>query len=311
MVSPVLPYHINYYFSLMTTNHKKKKKQEVPTKYWCYTINNPTEVDIVSNDLFTYHVYGIEVGEEGTKHFQGFCIFKKVKRLTAVKKVFPRAHLERMKSTPKKSAAYCMKDGDYKEHGIITLTASERMAERWQDAIELARQNKIDDILPDLQARYYHAWKRMAQDHPQTPETNPTTCGIWYVGPTGSGKSKAVREEYTDIYDKPLNKWWDGYQNQSTVLLEDVDDSHASWIGYYLKRWSDHYPFPAEQKGTTIQIRPKQLVVTSQQTIDEIFPMAPKTSAALKRRFRVTHFTNSITNDRDMPAHLFGPQTQV
>lgn len=34
----------------------------------------------------------------------------------------------------------------------------------------------------------------------------------WFYGPTGTGKSKRVRDTWgADLYIKNPNKWWDGY----------------------------------------------------------------------------------------------------
>jgi hypothetical protein len=56
-----------------------------------------------------------------------------------------------------------------------------------------------------------------------------------------------------------------------------------------LKEWSDHYPFQAEVKGSSMVIRPKIFVVTSQYKIEDIFT-DPETVSALQRRFQVTRF---------------------
>lgn len=65
---------------------------------WSITINNP------KNDEFETQMPGgwkltgqIEVGEEGTEHYQGMLTTPQV-RFSAVKKVFPRAHIELAKN---------------------------------------------------------------------------------------------------------------------------------------------------------------------------------------------------------------------
>jgi len=60
---------------------------------WSITINNPTDVE-TRCEVPGWSLEGqYEVGEEGTRHFQGMLKTPQV-RFAAVKKVFPRAHIE-------------------------------------------------------------------------------------------------------------------------------------------------------------------------------------------------------------------------
>jgi len=54
-----------------------------------------------------------------------------------------------------------------------------------------------------------------------------TLTNKWYYGPPGTGKSRKVRQDYPNVYDKPLNKWWDAYEDQEVVVLDDFDKSSA------------------------------------------------------------------------------------
>lgn len=61
---------------------------------WSITINNPTEQDLKPTLPGGWSMTGqIEKGTEGTEHYQGLLKTTQV-RFTAVKKVFPRAHIE-------------------------------------------------------------------------------------------------------------------------------------------------------------------------------------------------------------------------
>jgi len=61
---------------------------------WSITINNPTDDD-TKCDMPGWSLEGqYEVGAEGTRHFQGILKTGKQVRFSAVKRVFPRAHIE-------------------------------------------------------------------------------------------------------------------------------------------------------------------------------------------------------------------------
>lgn len=91
-------------------------------KHWCLTINNYTpEEDWRSAEQIpaeiSYIVLGREVGENNTPHLQCYVAFRRVKRLTQVKRFFPRCHAELRRGTAQQAADYCKKDGDFFEHG--------------------------------------------------------------------------------------------------------------------------------------------------------------------------------------------------
>lgn len=61
---------------------------------WSITINNPTETDLTTTLPAGWSVEGqIEEGDEGTPHYQAMLKTPQV-RFSAVKKIFPRAHIE-------------------------------------------------------------------------------------------------------------------------------------------------------------------------------------------------------------------------
>lgn len=117
------------------------------------------------------------------------------------------------------------------------------------------------------------------------PIDNGGGCGIWIRGPSGVGKSHSVWQKYTveEVYLKPRSKWWDGYRGQDVVLVDDMDIYHKS-LGGDFKDWGDKWPFHAERKGGSMNIRPKKIIVTSQYSIEEIWD-DEQTRDALNRRF--------------------------
>lgn len=119
----------------------------------------------------------------------------------------------------------------------------------------------------------------------------------WIYGPTGSGKSKYVDEKYPNHFRKTKDMFWEGYDFEEIVVLEDVDETWEDVL-FELKIWADHYPFPARIKHKpSITIRPQKIIITSNYTIHEIMERVFKRKQikfdemlikALERRFTVT-----------------------
>lgn len=76
------------------------------------TINNPDDSDLLSlqSDRIQYSIYQVEKGKEGTVHIQGYVELKQASRLTGIKKLFPRAHIERRLGTQQQAIEYCSKE---------------------------------------------------------------------------------------------------------------------------------------------------------------------------------------------------------
>lgn len=97
---------------------------------------------------------------------------------------------------------------------------------------------------------------------------------IWIWGPSRTGKTYWARHfSNKRIYVKPINKWWDGYDGQEIVIIEDIDPDSCKHLAHYMKIWSDRYPFTAALKGSSTVISPKDysLIVTSNYSIDDCF----------------------------------------
>lgn len=87
----------------------------------------------------------------------------------------------------------------------------------------------------------------------------------------------------------PGNKWWDGYNDEEAVILDDFpkDDGKGPYLGAFLKQWVDRYTFNAEIKGCVRAIRPKTIVITSNWHPREIWSDVGIIEP-LMRRFHIT-----------------------
>jgi len=232
-----------------------------------------------------YAIAGREIGVSGTPHLQGYVQFSNPRSFTSVRKLLTGCHVEPAKGTAQQSRKYCSKDGSFRELGSCPEDPGNREIKRWEDARSLAKEGKFDEIPADIYVRYIGNLQRIFRDTLPPLESLTDVCGLWLMGSTGVGKSRGARLKFPGLYPKPLNKWWDGYRDHETVLLDDVDHGQSAWIGNFLKIWGDHYPFIAEKKGGSQLIRPKRIIVTSQYPISLLFT-DPELSAALERRYR-------------------------
>ncbi len=273
--------------------------QPPKSRHWCFTLNNPQpgEIDF-SDENHSYMIAGTEVGEKGTPHIQGYIVFNIRVRLTGVKKWLPRAHFEIMRGNPSQAIAYCKKDGDFREFGEVPRVLSEvnrtAMQARWDDAYMKSIQGNFHDIEKSMLIRHYAAFKRIHQDNPPAVDDLRRKDNYWIVAPTGYGKSTYAREKYSPFYDKPPNKWWVGYENQPNIILDDFGPKQCEYLGWYMKRWADVFPFPMETKGGGKLIRPKHIVVTSQYQIYDCFE-DPLVVDAIQNRFTTTELEHHET----------------
>lgn len=220
----------------------------------------------------------------GAKHWQLFISFKRAVRLAAIKKLFgSRIHAEPSRS--KSAEEYVFKDetsveGTRFELGSKPLKRNSKTD--WALVKECAKCGNLEEIPDDIYIKYYNVLKRIAMDNMIKPVDLTSCAGIWIYGPPGVGKSHYVRQHYGEsLYLKAQNKWWDGYQGERNVLLDDFD---CKVLGHYIKIWADKYTFIGECKGSSIQIRPQNFIITSNYTPEQIWD-DEMLIQAIKRRF--------------------------
>jgi len=273
---------------------------------FCFTLNNYTNDDVdqvkAFQDKCRYLVIGYETGAQDTPHLQGYAQLTKKISFGKLKKLFPRMHIEATKGTPEQASAYCMKDGLFDSFGTLSTASSggQSEVERYANLIKLAEEGRLEEIKildPYNYLRMYSTFHKIATAHPRPIDDLPTTTGMWIYGPSGVGKSRGIREVLKHhgipFYDKGCNKWWDGYNNEPAVLIDDFDPTHKV-LFHYVKRWTDHYAFRAEIKNSALFIRPKLVVFTSQYSIEEVWDDEP-TRDAIRRRCKVQYLNDLET----------------
>lgn len=275
-------------------------KRWKPTNYVCFTyypsgVRPPTPKIALDADSADWWLWGEEVcPTTGRIHLQGMAYSSTNRDWKKLRKA---CHTEPT-ADGEASLTYCQKEcRNITETGTRpTIWPKPALKKKKMLNAELLKRplnELVDDELIPLRGL-----KRLKEDIDlytafKQPTANAQDCkGIWIYGDPGAGKSHAVREKYPDIFLKSQNKWWDGYKGQAQVLLDDFDKQGVC-LSHYLKIWADKWTCTAEVKGSTIPLSHNLFIITSNYTIEELFPTSvdPDLHAAISRRFRLIHMT--------------------
>lgn len=226
-----------------------------------FTINNwnDSDIDNLKKLKHSYLIYGREIGANGTAHLQGYCELLNQTRFNTIKEIIPNAHIENRKGTAKQASDYCKKDNDFTETGEISKQGKRPDIEATYDLVEKkASLIEFKNSRPNLQCIKIFEWaKNISQeDRNFKPEV------VWLWGSTGTGKTRYVREKETDLWVSGRSlKWWDGYDNQDAVLIDDFRKDFCTF--HELLRILDRYPYNVEVKGGHKKLNSKRIYITS------------------------------------------------
>lgn len=213
----------------------------------------------------TFCVYQLEVGEQGTEHFQGYLELAGKHSMKQLHEVagFGRAHFEIRRGTSGQAVAYCTKEdtrvdgpwyfGEPKVPGKRNdLDDIKKMVDERKPLIE------IWDAHYSSMIRYHRSVKEYKRI--KTPVRDFITRIFIIIGPSGVGKSRLARDMAPGAFWKPNNKWWDDYDSQSTVVWDE-------FTGQYpfrdLLRILDSTPLSVESKGSSVQFVANTVIFTS------------------------------------------------
>jgi len=128
------------------------------------------------------------------------------------------------------------------------------------------------------------------------------TKGIWYTGPSGSGKSHAVFSDYNPDthYIKNLNEeWWDGYKGQPIVILNEFAGQLKYWE---LMDLVDKFPKMVKWRGReSVPFLAKEIRIASIRTPEMCYHNREDFSE-LNRRF-VVHILSARTINEGHTKH--------
>lgn len=232
---------------------------------FCFTINNPlpTCVETMNALPTTYLIYGLEKGESGTQHYQGYCELDKQYSFKTVKTMLPKAHIEKRRGTSTQASDYCKKDGQFTEKGTISNPGKRNDIEHM---LQMVKENKttveLIETCPVPWTKYYKACDRARYEYAkQVTGFHPVTVTI-LIGDADSGKTRKAYEMDPNLYhwSPGSTLWFDGYTGQETILIDDYYGSIE--YGKFLQL-IDGYRFNLPIKGGFTWKAWKNVIITS------------------------------------------------
>lgn len=269
-------------------------------RYWVFTLNNYTPEDEFyllnlpydpSNQI-AYIAMGRETAPTtGTRHLQGHLECLSALRFSQLKKLVPApTWLAVRKGSFEECETYVSKEGDCHRSGTRVSKGSGHRSDLEvcknlldQGGLKLVAEEQFESFV-----RYHRGFEKYLCL--QQPKRTWVTDTYIYWGKTGTGKTRKVHEECSDLYVHTEEKWFDGYTGQSGVLF---DDFHGGVFKLpYLLKLLDRYPMQVPIKGGFVSWLPKKVYITSNIDPRQWFPNAHEEHiAALFRRVtNIIHF---------------------
>jgi len=196
---------------------------------------------VFDGDKCRYMCFGRELcPSTGREHWQGFVVFNRTVRIPAAKRSIVvgdgECHLETRRGTRREARDYCAKDGEFREWGELELHSTKELFEK---SITYIKEHN-----PMFYCRYHRGLEKLKADK-GAAWRNVEVIYLW--GDAGVGKTRRVME-MDDVYKiDPPYKWWDGYEGQSILLIDDYTMG-ATDRGYLLNLL-DGYRMRLETKG--------------------------------------------------------------
>lgn len=249
----------------------------------------------------TKMVVSREKHESGEPHLHAYVNFKEKLRTTKQDYFDFNGHHGNYQTCRNLMAVlkYVKKDEDYLEEGI-EVEAYENGRKNHRAVINsklVSGEITVEDAVKE-DPSLIHNYKKLLENvnlfklNTTKPEDGERV-NYWIYGKPGIGKSQWARRNFPNAFKKACNKWWDGYRGQEYVIVDDLD---TNVLGHYLKIWGDNYACDGEIKGGTIPLKYKQMIVTSNYKISELWEKDNMMMEAVARRFKTYTIEGDYNN---------------
>lgn len=283
---------------------------------FCFTDFDVSEIHralIHAYDKATYVITGLEVCPTTQKqHLQGYAELNGKIALSKLKEIMPQAHFEERKGTADDAIKYCMKENSFlitgnpkrpgKRSDIATIKSQLKEGMGMQAIIETT--SSFQALNFAIKALPYYEQKR-----------NWVPRVHWFWGLSGTGKTRtavdeAIRGWKSFHMQKASNRWWQGYDAESAVIIDEVRAGSALNFVELLSLL-DRYPHTIECKGGSRQFLAREIWLTSPFPPDQMYNRGEEEVYQLLRRItEVRYFPPLEPEEPEVPRPEVGGNTK-
>lgn len=269
------------------------------SRSYIFTINNPQgDFLLVQDPQVRYCVFQYEIAPStGTLHAQGYIELHKPQRIAFMKKLSATAHWEVRRGTRDQARAYAMKTdtrvagpfefGNWESGGHGSRNDLRSMYDEMKSGANI---RSILESHTEPAFKYHGAVSKYMPYFEKKRDWEMEVHVL--IGDPGTGKTRQVWEKIKDkdyYIKEPSNKWWDGYDGQEIIL---IDDYIGQFDFTYLLRLLDRYPMQLEIKGGSRQMLGKTIYITSNVKPENWYRQCD--TRALLRRFTSVTMCNEV-----------------
>lgn len=231
----------------------------------------------VLDERLSYFAYAVEICPTTSRqHLQAFAYGTKPMRLHQWKEIFPGGHIEFMRGTFRDNQAYCSKEGQLVELGVRPMANGKRRSDQIvKQAIDADPTKSLSQIYEETGEMAAIAYSRGMNEYRlykrrKIMPLNEEVKVILVTGRPGSGKTRYVFDNESDLYEVPMSghlQWFDGYEGQEAVLFDNLTPESITNKGFFL-RLIDRYRLQVPIKGGFTYWKPKRIYITTINTSD-------------------------------------------
>lgn len=252
-----------------------------PARPWVFTWNNyPADAyDLfqANRHLFSVMHIGKEVSSTGTPHLQGMLVCKRATRLSALHRLFPLVHFEKMRGSERQAIEYTEKEGDPDRLDWDDRAQGARTDLHAATSLVTANpRTAISDIartMPSIFTKYHAGLNALSRAVIPKPALIMPRTVYWFWGPTGTSKSwtalhaaldlAAGDESHIFLWTIQSLKFVGDYRGERFVVFQDLRTTWSDYTFSRLLTLLDSYRCEVEVKGGQVWWNAETIWITA------------------------------------------------